>query len=91
MADLIDRQVIVKDLQDLIKEWLKYPAMKRQITGIEAALNYVKSIPSAQPTIIQCKDCRYWSYCEEVGCKEDDFCSRAEKRTDEMEVSNDHN
>ena len=68
----------------------------------------IKRLPSAQPEIIRCKDCKYrmpydWMFSEtwqsqnmddypddEIGClycdmamKADDFCSRAERRTDE--------
>ena len=56
-----------------------------------------KSLPSAQPEIIRCKDCKYcdrgidedgnpflkclgWVY---GGTQEEDFCSHAERRTDD--------
>ena len=46
------------------------------------------SLPSAQPEIIRCKDCKYYvsgGWCEGLGTfvSYDDFCSRAERRTDE--------
>lgn len=51
-------------------------------------------MPSAQPEIIRCKDCKKWhtnclAVCEKHGCdvvsdytKPDDYCSWAERRTD---------
>lgn len=56
------------------------------------------SLPSAQPEIIRCKDCKHYQFadnrafgmpvkmCEWFGFEDvddNDFCSRAERRTDE--------
>ena len=71
------------------------------------AVGEIEQLPSAQPEIIQCKDCKHWipydwmfsevwqskniaDYPEdEIGCnccdmamKANDFCSRAERRTE---------
>ena len=57
----------------------------------------LRALPSAQPEIIRCKDCKYYKQSEwllpHMCChyvidstvirKSDDFCSRAERRTDE--------
>lgn len=49
----------------------------------------LKNLPSVQPEIIRCKDCKYYikseSYCDYLGItiSELDFCSYAERRTDE--------
>ena len=55
----------------------------------------IKDLPSAQPEIIRCKDCRYYQDNNDgyphINCKwdanetpdADDFCSGAERRTDE--------
>lgn len=70
--------------------------------GFNTALTAVgidlKKLPSAQPEIIRCKDCKYWRehkyfrvtkgyvpFCgfNAIYTKADDFCSRAERRTDE--------
>ena len=48
----------------------------------------IKNLPSAQPEIIRCKDCKKNPHWEWVGCpmtgkstrKPDDFCSYAERR-----------
>lgn len=50
--------------------------------------NAVEIIPSAQPEIIRCKDCKWKQGSECVRFADvrpfpDDFCSRAERRTDE--------
>ena len=49
--------------------------------------------PSAQPEIVRCKDCKHHHYegdipyCDRIdygyGWKDNDYCSRAERRTDE--------
>lgn len=100
-CDLIDRQSaidIANDLRDCIS-----------VDGYWALMERLKKLPSAQPEVIRCKDCKhqvkewredkrlkengYWVY----GCKviseicgywawfgqDDEFCSEAERRTDE--------
>lgn len=62
---------------------------------IESYISDMKELPSVQPEIIHCKECKYgvqdederW-YCEGFGCQvgEEDgsgFCADAERRTDE--------
>lgn len=51
------------------------------------AVPLVRKLPSAQPEIIRCKDCKWKQGSECVRFAEvrpfpDDFCSRAERRTD---------
>ena len=64
------------------------------INRVDAELN---SLPSAQPEIIHCRDCKHHHYeskgipyCDRIdygyGWKDDDFCSRAERRTDNANV-----
>lgn len=64
---------------------------------IESNIEDIKELPSAQPEIIRCKDCKFWTHIKRTNrywCKTDDglydlnpspndFCSRAERRTDE--------
>ena len=62
----------------------------------------INELPSAQPEIIHCRDCKHWRegavymYCDKLFgmgvldaydymTDEDDYCSRAERRTDEKE------
>lgn len=60
----------------------------------------LQDMPTAEPEIIRCKDCKHWTtnigdselrdnYCNEAmhgfyyRCSGDDFCSRAERRTND--------
>ena len=67
---------------------------------VKEAFEKVKGeILTAQPEIIRCKDCKYSSPNKVYGCRferfdtwedsermySDDFCSRAERRTDDLE------
>lgn len=57
-------------------------------------ISVIRRLPSAQPDIIRCKDCKYYShpwYCEAwnnspgfPAVSDDMFCSMAERRTDEQ-------
>lgn len=90
MSDLIDRQEAI----ELLLKWADgYSYIE---TPTEAAVEAFKKLPSAEPEIIHCRDCKYASPNGEYGCKAyhfklyekhemqaDDFCSRAERRTDE--------
>ena len=55
--------------------------------GLKTAMLIIENLPSAQPEIIRCKECKFYR-CD--GCFfstaetiEDGFCSWAERRTDE--------
>ena len=63
-------------------------------TGWNEALSCVYMLPSAQPDIIRCKDCKYqdenwrrvsvrWLPCMDVRTGSNWFCGSAERRTDE--------
>ena len=57
----------------------------------DTVVRVLEQLPSAQPEIIRCKDCKKNPHWEWVGCpmtgkntrKPDDFCSYAERRTDD--------
>lgn len=64
---------------------------------VEHTIECLKALSSAQPDIIRCKDCKYWrehKYAKEtkryipfcgfnaIYTKADDFCSKAERRTE---------
>ena len=58
------------------------PRTKQQMLAI------LESLPSAQPDIVRCEDCKWKQGSECVRFADvrpfpDDFCSRAERRTDE--------
>lgn len=95
--DLISRRAAIDALD---KRFDKIPM--EQTTEILKLRKDLRELPSAQPEIIRCKDCKYYGcilysgtqfeygkcfgheesdYTFEV--KPDDFCSRAERRTDE--------
>ena len=53
----------------------------------------INALPSAQPEVIHCKDCKYYlvgsdglKYChkhdDDILWQDDDFCSKAERRTE---------
>ena len=90
--DLIDRRAAI----DALKEE-EYPCESDYDEGYMAALKksvwiMEKWLPSAQPEIIRCRQCkqfRRWidtdfHFCDrtEVEVSLDDFCSRAERRED---------
>ena len=96
MCDLISRQAAIDDftkwkyqLADCFGE--DYSG----VSIVESAIKSLEEYPSAQPELIRCKDCkhytpikrtdRWWCRCEEGlwSSNEDDFCSYAERRTDD--------
>ena len=99
MANLISRQAVIEIIQSMYPgmprtPWMREDWQKRYEPYIRTE-NAIRELPSAQPEIIRCKDCKY---CDRgidedgnqflqcfgwVGTQEDDFCSHAERRTDE--------
>ena len=77
MADLIDRQAVINEMKDMYtaaEEWAqdakddetKARAESCMATNIELKLRFEK-LPSVQPEIIRCKDCKYCdSYIAEI-------------------------
>ena len=65
--------------------------------SVREIVDHVNEMPSAQPEIIRCKDCEFWTHIKRTKrhwCKTDDglyglntfaddFCSRARRRTDD--------
>ena len=93
MDDLISRQAAIDALD---KRFDNVP-MELTTEILQLRRDLRERIPSAQPCIIRCKDCKHKNayrfppkyderdYCEKHGKVVDvaDFCSRAEKREDE--------
>ena len=85
-CDLIDRQEAIDEINKL-----EYPSSLVDVKRI------IVELPSAQPEIIRCKDCKYSSPNMVYGCRlerysyhddsvrmySEDFCSKAERREDE--------
>lgn len=93
MDDTISRRGAIKAIKDALLSWSNMPGWRdNKIVGA------LDKLPSAQPDIIRCKDCKYWTHIKRTNrywCKTDDglfdlnpspddFCSRAERRTDEQ-------
>lgn len=52
------------------------------------SIEHLEQMPSAQPEIIRCKDCKHWDgvdTCDVIDAPvwDKDFCSMAERRSDE--------
>lgn len=89
MDDLISRQ----DAYDVLTDYYHHRT-EIQHKGLKEALSRV---PPAQPEIIRCKDCKYWTHIKRTNrywCKTDDglfdlnpspddYRSRAERRDNE--------
>ena len=78
MSDLISRQAAIR------------LAEQGQIQGFPWQFEQLVKLPSAQPEIIRCGECKHWR--EDRTCGEHslvspmmayEFCSRAERRQDE--------
>ena len=76
--DAIDRQAAIDDLK------CKDPSQIWDTADVEV---WVNALPSAQPEIVQCKDCKHWErndgYCYEIkicGCDKDFYCGYAERK-----------
>ena len=77
--DLIERQAAIDAMKD---------TFKGTMVGTRVAVDAINRLPSAEPEIIRCKDCKWKQGSECVRFADvrpfpDDFCSRAERRTDE--------
>ena len=88
MDDLISRQAVLKGIS------LSCMGQSDAIKAEAALVRYVKKIPSAEPEIIRCKDCKYrdenwrrvsvrWLPCMDVRTGSNWYCGSAERRTDE--------
>ena len=87
MDDLISRQAAIDAVNRLSLGEADAVRLSMRIA------DYLNRMPPAQPEIIHCKECKYYRW-ESDMCDypyataqnvvhEDDFCSRAERRTDE--------
>ena len=96
-GDVISRQAAIDALADYIRNVDKVysTGLLSQADCEDAALSVLKDLPSAQPDIIRCKDCKYFI---EHRCRVfksydwrsvDDYCSYAERRTDEPDKQTD--
>ena len=82
MRDLIDRQAAIDALTEYGNGQVVY-------ISVEEAVRRIEQLPSAQPDIIACGDCKHW-ICHDRRCgywnhgvKPLDWCCHGERRTDE--------
>jgi len=89
MSDLISRQAAIDALEDAKKIYIDRKVIIAKMQDI------INNLPSAQPEIIRCKDCKWFEeinqpftqmFCRKhyIDILNDDFCSYAERRTDEQ-------
>ena len=106
MNDLISRQQAIDAVKSRKTAEQSSAGIMRNAV-VDFCVDIIKKLPSAQPEIIRCKDCKHWMPYEwmfrevwqskniadypedEIGCdccdmamKANDFCSRAERRTE---------
>ena len=77
--------------EDAIEAIRRLPnASTNWYVSARAVFDVLFGLPSAEPEIIRCKDCKYYQqdhlfkvgFCDGRQRNNDDFCSRAERRTD---------
>lgn len=94
MKDTIYRQAAI----DAINAWIQLYVLSRTTAGAVSLQDVISALPSAQPEIIRCKDCKYYLnsnekcalidtrlnfYATDKIWNGDCFCSWAERKTDE--------
>ena len=87
-VDVISRQAAI----DAVNTWFELYVINRTMADTMSVQDMLRDLPSAEPEIIRCKDCKYWrehKYAKEtkryipfcgfnaIYTKSDDFCSRA--------------
>jgi len=82
MGDLICRQAAIDLLKQMRKDGDMIPWEGKDVFA------RIRKLPSAQPEIIRCKDCKHWDgvdTCDVIDAPvwDNDFCSMAERRSDE--------
>ena len=96
MNDLIDRQAAISLAKDLCVPTKDGTVYRHRCIDPDA----IRELPSAKPEITHCAECIHWkhsavrkSYCEVFDWTNtaEDFCSFAERRTDDQRRSSKHN
>ena len=98
MSDLIDRQAAIDALDRIFDQCEEIdahlPKGDPDRTGYKmypdymTVWKYLHQLPSAEPEVVRCKDCKYYNpigVCIEMSSAvcENSFCCWAERRTDE--------
>ena len=92
-SDCISRQAALRGFAKHSDGWCYINALPSAQPDLAQLLAYECGKASAQPEIIRCKDCKYYQqdhlfkvgFCDGRKRNNDDFCSRAERRTDEAD------
>ena len=90
--DTVSRQEAIEAVMDLCKHYT--PTKSVNHPHMDFVIEVLQDLPSAQPEIIRCKDCKWWSNDDYRECSSpnyDDgyvtpagfYCGYAERRTDE--------
>lgn len=110
MKDLISRQAAIEAINEdkidltnpnivaVFKATGDFEKVETQVMTCDRHIKILKDLPSAQPEIIHCRECKWHRfdkdnipYCYNIdygyGWKDDDFCSRAERREDDHETN----
>ena len=85
MSDLIERKAAINAIRKGYPDVINSDYKDGLRIGTDRAIYHVEQLPSAQPKIVRCKDCKWKQGSECVRFAEvrpfpDDFCSRAERR-----------
>lgn len=99
MSDLISRQAAIERINKQ-REHLRpnlYPQDEIGDSAYRICAEFIERLPSAEPEIVRCKDCKYFSESNSFSGKctlrgdfifTNDYCSYAvERRTDEQTIS----
>ena len=92
--DLIDRQAAIDALLEEVRLVDGYYVENDEVIDKDDAVEAMRLLPSAQPEIIRCKDCKWWSNDDYRECSNpnyDDgyvtpagfYCGYAERKGDE--------
>ena len=95
-TDTINRQAVIEALRTCYDTEAVTYTNGNEYISYDQALDLIGDLPSAQPEIIRCKDCKYSDtdntlgvmFCWRVSyheASEDGFCSWAERRTDDTD------
>lgn len=95
MAEYIDRELLLKDLETSIVVSGRNDVAPLELRGVHKVINRIKAMPTEDVRpVVRCKDCKYYEtgkdytpYCtnfenllEETN--PDDFCSWGERKAD---------
>ena len=67
MSDLISRQAAIEALAKFVPYAICDESTESYTNGLTDAYNLICQLPSAQPEIIHCRDCKHWQSEEYIG------------------------